>query len=99
MEKNKMKFIIPIMIIFCLLGFTIYKIVKNHEEKLYKSFYGEIEYAAKQCFLKEKCKDKTTLKELYELDYLEIQYDPVSKEILNENIIIEFKDDKVIINK
>ena len=99
MEKNKMKFIIPIMIIFCLLGFTIYKIVKNHEEKLYKSFYGEIEYAAKHCFFNEKCKDKTTLSELYELDYLEIQYDPVSKEILNENIIIEFKDDKVIINK
>ncbi len=97
MEKNKIKIFIPVIIIICLLGITVYKIIKNREENLYKSFYGEIKYAAKQCFLKENCKANTTLKELYDLKYLEVQYDPVTKEILDENINIEYNNEDVII--
>lgn len=98
MEKNKFRFIILLIIIICLLGGTIYKIVKKHEEKLYKSFYGGIEHSAKQCFLTKKCNGETTLKELYELNFLETQYNPITKEILDENIKIEYKNEKIIID-
>lgn len=99
MEKNNKKFIIPIIIIIILLSITVYKIINTREKKLYEVLYKNIEYQAKQCFLKNDCKDKTTLKELYNLKYLEKQFDPVTKEILDENITIEYKDDKIIINK
>lgn len=99
MEKNKIKYFIPLIIIFVLLGVTIYKIIKNREDKLYEVLYGEIEYKAKECFLNNACKDTTTLEELYNLNYLETLYDPVTKEILDSKLTIEFKDDKVIINK
>lgn len=99
MEKNKIKIFIPIIILIILLSLTIYKIVKNREEKLYNSVYGEIKYQAKQCFLNNDCKESTTLKELYELKYLETKYDPVTKEILDENITLEYKDGEVLLKK
>jgi len=99
MEKNKTKYFIPLIIIIILLGITLYKIIKNREDNLYKALYGKIEYQAKKCFLNKDCQDTTTLEELYNLNYLETLYDPVTKEILDGNLIIEFKDDKVIINK
>ena len=99
MEKNKLKLISAILIITILLGLTFYKIIKTREEKLYNVLYGEIEYQARQCFLKGDCKDKTTLKELYKLKYLETKYDPVTKEILDEEMLIEYKDEQIIIIK
>lgn len=98
MVKNK-KYYIPIIIIVVLLGLTIYKIIKNREENLYKSLYGEIEYAAKQCFLKKECTTPTTLEELYKLNYLETKYDPVTKEILDGKMKIEYKESNIIIHK
>ena len=99
MEKSRIKIFIPLIIIVIILGITIYKIIKNREEKLYNALYGEIEYQAKQCFLKKECSDTTTLKELYTLNYLETKYDPVTKEILDENIEITYKDEKITITK
>ena len=99
MVKNKIKHFIPLIVIIVILGITVYKIIKNREDKLYASLYGEIQYQAKQCFLNNDCQEKTTLEELYKLNYLETKYDPVTKEILDSSLTIEFKDDKVIINK
>jgi len=99
MEKNKYKIFIPLIIIIVLLGITIYKIIESREEKLYNVLYGEIEYQARQCFLNGDCNESTTLEELYKLKYLETQYDPVTKEILDSKIKIEYKDEKIIINK
>lgn len=99
MEKNKIKFFIPIILMFVILIITSYKIVKNREDKLYQTLDGKIEFAFKKCYLKGDCEEKTTLEELYNLNYLEILYDPVTKEMLDKNIIIEYKEDKVIINK
>lgn len=99
MEKNKFKLYIPVLVIIFLLIATIYKINKNREDKLYNVLYGKIEYAAKECFLKKECTDTITLQDLYDKNYLEIQYDPVTKEILDSKQTIDFKDNKVIINK
>ena len=95
MEKNKFKLFIPIILMVILLSATIYKIIKNREEKLYDVLYGKIEYAAKECFLKKDCIEKITLQDLYDKKYLDYQYDPVTKELLDPNIIIEYKEEKI----
>lgn len=99
MEKNKIKFFIPVIVIIVLIAATAYKIIKNREEKLYDSLYGKIEYYSEKCYLNGDCKDTITLQDLYDLDYLEVQYDPITKEILDSKMVIEYRDDKIIIKK
>ncbi len=79
--------------------FTIYKLNKNHENKLYNVLYSKIEYASKECYLKKDCENEFTLKYLYDKKYLEIMYDPISKEELDKNTKIKIEKDKVIIEK
>ena len=102
MEKkkiNKISIIILSIVFIILLILTIYKLNKNHEEKLYNVLYSKIEYASYKCYLEEKCDNNFKLKDLYEKKNLETQYDPISKEELDENTKINIKDNKVIINK
>ena len=102
MEKkkiNKISIIILSIVFIILLIITIYKLNKNHEKKLYNVLYSKIEYVSYKCYLEEKCDKKFKLKDLYDKEYLDIQYDPISKEELDENIKINIKDNKVIINK
>ena len=101
-KKNKLKNITKILIIICLIliiVFTIYKLNKKHEDKLYDGLYSEIKYQANKCFLDKKCESTITLSELYEKDYLSIQYDPISKEELNSDIKIIIKDNEIKIKK
>ena len=104
MEKKTNKInkllIIVFSLVFCIiLILTLYKLNKKHEEKLYNVLYSEIKYAANQCFLKKDCENNITLKDLYDKNYLEIKYDPISKEELNKNIKIIIKDEKIEIVK
>ena len=102
MEKKKSNKLITITVfslLIIVIIFTIYKINKNHEEKLYNVLYSKIKYACKKCYLEEKCKNEITLKELYDNKYLELQYDPISKEELDSNTIIKIKNDKITIVK
>lgn len=101
-KKNNLKNITKILIIICLILiviFTIYKLNKKHEEKLYDVLYSEIKYKANKCYLDKKCESNITLKELYEKEYLKTQYDPISKEELDNNIKIIIKDNGVKIKK
>lgn len=95
MEKNKIKFYIPIIIILFILLATVYKINKNREEKLYDVLYGEIEFFAKSCYLNKECEGTITLQTLYDKNYLEIKYDPVTKEILDSDIEIEYINEEI----
>ena len=93
-KKNKINKIIMVMfliVIVILLILTVYKLNKRHEDKLYDVLYSEIRYAANQCFLKKDCESNIFLKELYEKKYLNLMYDPITKEELS-------KDTKIIIN-
>ena len=102
MEKkvlNKIPLIILSIVFLILIILTIYKINKNHEDKLYNVLYSKIEYSSNKCYLENNCSDSFKLKELYEKKYLYIQYDPISKEELDENIKINIKDNKIIIDK
>ena len=98
-KKNNIIIIIYLILLLILCTFTIYKIIKNHESKLYNVLYSKIEYNAKKCYLDKKCKDTITLNDLYEKKYLDILYDPISKEELNKDIKIKYIDNRVIIDK
>lgn len=101
-KKNKLKKIIETLLILTILLiiiFTIYKLNKRHENKLYDVLYLEIKDKANKCFLDKKCESNITLKELYEKEYLSTQYDPISKEELNSDIKIIIKDDEIKIKK
>lgn len=95
---NKISKISIIVILTVLVVLTIYKLNKKHEDKLYNVLYSEIKYQAERCFLKKECESTITLNELYEKKYLETQYDPISKEELNDIKII-IKDKKIEIVK
>ena len=96
MVKKINAFIILVLILL-VFGSTIYKVIKRHNERLYEVLYSKIEYQAKKCFLEEKCEKEIILNDLYNKGYLEIQYDPISKEELNKNIKIEITGEEVII--
>ena len=96
---KKISNIIAIILIIVLIILTIYKLNKRHEDKLYNVLYSEIKYQANRCFLEGKCENTITLEDLYNKEYLETQYDPISKEELNKNITIKITKEKIEIVK
>lgn len=78
---------------------SIAKISDKHNEKLLYSMETKIEYYAKRCYLESNCVDEITLNDLYDKNYLtEVVVNPVTKEILDENIKINYIDNEIIIN-
>ncbi len=71
------------------------KLTKLHEERLIYSMQSRVEYYAKRCFLEDKCKGDITLNTLYENQYLKELIHPVTKEVLNENMKIQFVNNEV----
>ena len=101
MEKKKINKILLIMfsvVLLILILSTIYKINKNHEDKLYSVLYSKIEYQANKCYLENFCDKEIVLKDLYEKKYLDILYDPISKEKLDENIKIKINKEGMCAN-
>jgi len=96
---KKLSSVIIIVLFLIITIMTIYKMNKRHEDKLYSVLYSEIKYAANRCYLEKKCENNIILSELYEKEYLKVQYDPITKEELNNNIKIEIKDNKINIKK
>ena len=95
---KKIVSVIVILLILLITGVTIHKLVVRHNEKLYNVLYSEIKYKANRCYLEEKCGKNIILKDLYDKGYLEVMYDPISKEELDKNLKIEISDDKIIID-
>ena len=87
MSKNKVIIYTTIVALILIIGIpTIYKVIKNHNAKLYEVTEKRIIEAAKKCWNESKCQtDTITLKELYELDYLEKEANPVTKKYYSEN--------------
>lgn len=92
---KKISSIIAIILVIILITLTIYKLNKRHEDKLYDVLYSKIKYEAKQCYLEKKCESTMTLEELYNKEYLDVQYDPISKEELNPKTEIKITDEKI----
>ena len=92
---KKISSIMAILLLIILISLTIYKLNKKHEDKLYDVLYSKIKYEAKECFLDKKCESTIVLEELYNKKYLEIQYDPITKEELNPKLEIKITDEKI----
>lgn len=96
MKSNKIIVISSIIIIILIIAIpTTYKVIKNHNQNLYKVVEDKIIEKAKECYYDQKClEDKITLKELYDNKYLDKMSDPITKEYYNENSYVERKDNK-----
>ena len=90
---------IVLLIIITIVGiFTIIKIQKNHEEKLIYAMKSKVEYKAERCYLEGICKDTITLGILYENKYLTEVINPVTKEVIDPNLKLEYIDNKIKID-
>lgn len=96
---KKISSIVVILLSIVLIVLTIYKINKQHEDKLYDVLYSRIEYASNRCYLEKKCDNTFTLKDLYENKYLETEYDPITKEELDSSLEIKIKKNKVVFDR
>ena len=101
MEKkiNKWCICITLILVVCLIcGFTTYKVVKSHNEKLTLVETKYIIETARKCINEHKCKDKNnvTLKELYDLKYLDKQVNSVTKEYYNENSYVKYSNSEYV---
>lgn len=75
---------------------TIYKVLKDHQTKLYSVLEKRIIEAAERCWNKNDCtSDVITLKELYNLNYLNKQADPVTKKVYDDDSTIKKRDKKI----
>ncbi len=96
MNTNKITIISSVIIIILILAIpTTYKVIKIHNQNLYKVVEDKIIEKAKECYYDKKCvNEKITLEELYEYKYLDIVSDPITKEEYNKLSYVEKKDDK-----
>lgn len=89
-NKNKVFITITLFIIIAsILGITIYKVMNTHNEKLLLVKSEYIIEKAKNCLNEKKCTGtKVTLKTLYDLGYIDIQVNPVTKEYYKESAYV-----------
>lgn len=87
MNKDRVVIYTTIIAIILIIGCpTIYKVVKNHNQKLYTITEKRIIEAAKKCWNEDECSgDTITLKDLYNNKYLKKQSDPVTKKYYSED--------------
>lgn len=95
---NKWIISATIIIIFGLvIGVTSFKVVDNHNDKLLLVEEKYIIEKAKECKMEKKCNnDNITLKELYDLKYLEKQVNPVSKEYYNLDAYVTLRNNEYV---
>lgn len=86
------------VLVIVVISVTTMRITDEHEQKLIYAMQSKVEYYAKRCFLEEKCKGEVTLETLYENEYLTEVSHPVTKEILDPNLKINYENNKVVIN-
>lgn len=98
MNRNKVIIYLTIISILLIISIpTVYNIIKKHNDRLIKVTEKRIEEAAKDCYLKDICKDnKITLKVLYDNKYLEKESNPITKEYYNEESYVLVKNNTYI---
>jgi len=101
MEKTKVIIIaLCVLIILTIVSATIYKVYATHQEKLILVAEKKLSEAARQCIIDEICSEEEaiTLKVLIENKYLDRIVHPISKEYLNENLLINCKNYTCIVS-
>lgn len=77
---------------------TTIEINKEREEKLMYSLNSKIEYYFKRCRLENRCSNDITLGMLIENGYLSEVVNPITKEILSEDLKINYVNGETIID-
>ena len=104
MEKKRISNFTILLIAIVIAGVmiiskTVMVIKERHEGKLIYSMHSQVEYYAKRCYLEEVCKDTVTLNTLYENNYIKDEVvNPITKEVIDKNLIINYEDNKIVIN-
>ena len=95
---NKWIISTTIIIIFGLvIGVTSFKVVNKHNDKLLLVEEKYIIEKAKKCKMEKKCNnDNITLKELYDLKYLEKQVNPVNKEYYSLDAYVTLRNNEYV---
>ena len=95
MNTNKITIYVTIVAIILIIACpTFLKVLNENHRKLYIVSNKLITEAAERCYYQKKCDSKIiTLKQLYELKYLEEVIDPVSKEVYNSDSYVEIKEE------
>lgn len=76
---------------------TTFKVINIHKDKLLLVENKYLIETAKKCINEKNCQsDKVTLKELYDLEYLEKESNPVTKEYYSEESYIELKNNEYV---
>ena len=84
-----------IIITFCtiliiIFSLTTFKVVRNHQLHLFEVSEKRIIEAAKKCIYQKKCKElPITLEKLYDLNYLDKEINPITKEYFNKDSYIK----------
>ncbi len=94
-NSNKINIYIIGAIVVIVFLLAAQKNLNNHYEKQYLVIDNKIKEVAKKCYEDNNCEGKITLKDLYEKEYLEIQYDPKTKEKMNENKCITYDNKEI----
>ena len=91
---------ITIGIIFIIIAVpTVYKIIKNYNNKSYLVVEKRIIEATQKCYNEKKCKGKEiTLETLYKYKYLDTQVNPVTKKKYDSSLKIKKSKDGYVVN-
>ncbi len=82
------------IIVGLIIGVTVYKVIDDHNQKLTEVEEKYIIETAKKCINEKNCSgNAVSLQTLYDLDYLDLQADPVTKEYYNSSSYVEFNED------
>ena len=95
--SNKKVIILTIAIIAGMIIIpTIYKVHKQHNEKLIKVVENEFAYYAKEFYLNDDCGSNVTLKDLYDKQYLKDKLtNPITKKYYDEASSIDLNTKKI----
>lgn len=91
-------FVTTCLLIIVIITATTISITDSHDERLMHAMESKVEYYAKRCYLENNCSGVIMLKDLYDKEYLSEIINPVTKEIIDYNTTIEYKNDIIIIN-
>ncbi len=98
-EIKYYKILIIIIIAVLIIPSTIY-VINDHNDKLIIVRDKKVIEAANDCKNEKKCTNQTvTLKELYDLKYLDNIYDPITRELINEESYVDFNSNEFKIVK
>lgn len=97
MSNKRIIMMTLVIILIIIIVPTVYKINKDHNDKLLLVVENEFMYAAKKCYNDNVCLNNVVyLKELYDNDYLEEKLsDPITKKYYSEESYVDLDKEEI----